>query len=66
MAFVFRAVDEVGSTLNAALVVMGDELGYYRSLADHGPTTPAELAERTGTDEHYTREWLTARPPAPT
>jgi SAM-dependent methyltransferase len=58
MAFVFRAVDEVGSALNAALVVMGDELGYYRSLAEHGPTTPAELAERTDTDEHYAREWL--------
>jgi SAM-dependent methyltransferase len=58
MAFVFRAVDEVGSALNAALVVMGDRLGYYRSLAEHGPTTPAELAERTGSDEHYAREWL--------
>ena len=29
MQFVFRAVDEVGSTLNAALVVMGDKLGLY-------------------------------------
>jgi hypothetical protein len=26
-AFVFRAVEEVGATLNAALVVMGDRLG---------------------------------------
>jgi 2-polyprenyl-3-methyl-5-hydroxy-6-metoxy-1,4-benzoquinol methylase len=40
---------------------MGDRLGYYRSLAQHGPTTPAELAERTGTDEHYAREWLNAQ-----
>ena len=30
MAFVFRAVDEVGAALNCALVVMGDRLGYYR------------------------------------
>ena len=44
MSFVFRAVDEVGATLNAALVVLGDELGYYRALADHGPMTAAELA----------------------
>ena len=58
MAFVFRAIEEVGASLNCALVVMGDRLGYYRSLAEHGPTTAAELAERTGTDEHYTREWL--------
>jgi SAM-dependent methyltransferase len=58
MQFVFRAVDEVGATLNAALVVMGDKLGYYRDLADHGPSTPAELAERTGTAAPYAREWL--------
>ena len=42
MSFVFRAVDEVGATLNAALVVMGDKLGYYRDLAAHGATTPAD------------------------
>lgn len=61
MAFVFRAVDEVGATLNAALVVLGDKLGYYRDLAAHGPTTPSELAERTGTAEPYAREWLNAQ-----
>src|SRR3954447_24225716 len=60
MAFVFRAVDEVGATLNAALVVMGDKLGYYRAMAD-GPTTPSRLAETTGTAEPYAREWLNAQ-----
>lgn len=61
MAFVFRAVEEAGAALNCALVVMGDRLGYYRSLAEGGPSTPAELAERTHTDEHYAREWLNAQ-----
>jgi SAM-dependent methyltransferase len=61
MAFVFRAVEEVGATLSTALVVMGDALGYYRALADGRPTTPAELAEQTRTSEHYTREWLAAQ-----
>jgi SAM-dependent methyltransferase len=61
MEFVFRAVGEVGAALNCALVVMGDRLGYYRSLADHGPSTAAELAEHTETDEHYAREWLNAQ-----
>ena len=61
MAFVGQAVGEVGATLNAGLVVMGDKLGYYRALAGAGPTTPAELAERTGTSEHYAREWLNAQ-----
>lgn len=58
MAFVFRAVEEVGSTLNTALVVMGDALGYYRAMADGRPVTATELAEETGTSQHYTREWL--------
>ena len=54
-AFVFRAVDEIGATLNAALVVMGDKLGLYRALAGAGPLTPEELATRTGTAERYVR-----------
>jgi SAM-dependent methyltransferase len=61
MQFVFRAVDEVGATLNAALVVMGDKLGFYRGLAGAGPLTPEELAARTGTTERYVREWLNAQ-----
>jgi SAM-dependent methyltransferase len=61
MQFVFRAVDEVGATLNTALVVMGDRLGLYRALAGAGPLSPAELADRTGTAERYVREWLNSQ-----
>ena len=61
MQFVFRAVDEVGATLNAALVVFGDKLGLYRALAESGGLSSAELAERTGTAERYVREWLNAQ-----
>jgi SAM-dependent methyltransferase len=61
MAFVFRAVDEVGATLGSALVHVGDRLGYYRDLATHGPTTPEELAARTATGLPYAREWLNAQ-----
>ena len=42
MSFVFRAVDEVGATLNTALVVMGDKLGLYRAMAGAGPLTSEE------------------------
>ncbi len=59
--FVFRAVGEVGATLNTALVVMGDRLGLYRALADAGPLSPAELAQRSGAAERYVREWLNAQ-----
>src|ERR1700693_5037886 len=60
-AFVFRAVDEVGATLNTALVVMGDRLGLYRAMAGAGPLTSAELAKRCEISERYTREWLNAQ-----
>jgi len=59
--FVFRAVEEVGATLNAALVVMGDKLGLYRAMAGAGPVTPVELARRSGVAERYVREWLNAQ-----
>jgi SAM-dependent methyltransferase len=61
MAFVGKAIDEVGGALNCALVVMGDKLGYYRALADHGPLTSITLAELTDTAEPYAREWLCAQ-----
>ena len=60
-AFVLRVVEEVGATLNTALVVMGDRLGYYRAMAQAGPITPAELAEQTGTGQRYVLEWLNAQ-----
>jgi 2-polyprenyl-3-methyl-5-hydroxy-6-metoxy-1,4-benzoquinol methylase len=39
-------------------VYVGDTLGFYRSLAEKGPLTSAELAEVSGTHERYAREWL--------
>jgi len=39
---------------------LGIHLGLYRSLAA-SPATSAVLAERTGCDERYVREWLTAQ-----
>ena len=59
--FVNQAVGELGATLNAALVVLGDRLGLYKALAGAGPLTPRELAERTDTHERYVREWLNAQ-----
>jgi SAM-dependent methyltransferase len=61
MSFVFRAVDEVGATLNAALVVLGDKLGWYEALAQGGPMTAEALADAAGTALPYTREWLNAQ-----
>ena len=60
-AFVGQAVNELGATLGAALVVLGDRLGLYKAMADAGPLSSAELANRTGTAERYVREWLNAQ-----
>jgi SAM-dependent methyltransferase len=56
--FMGRFVGDLGAALSAALVVIGDRLGLYRAMADGSPVTPDELAERTGTDPRYVREWL--------
>src|SRR5690606_32527045 len=61
MSFVFRVVGEVGAALNSALVVMGDQLGYYQALAERGPLTAQQLARATATDQHYASEWLNAQ-----
>ena len=61
MEFVFRAVDEVGATLNAALVVMGDKLGLYRAMAGAGGSPLPSSPRRTGVSERYVREWLNAQ-----
>lgn len=61
MEFVQKAFGDIGGALTAGLVVVGDKLGLYKALAAHGPLTPAELAQRTGTAERYVREWLAAQ-----
>jgi 2-polyprenyl-3-methyl-5-hydroxy-6-metoxy-1,4-benzoquinol methylase len=61
MAFLGQVIGELGATVNAGLIVAGDRLGLYRAMANAGPITSAELAERTGTAERYVREWLNAQ-----
>ena len=55
--FLGRFVGDLGATVAAGAVVLGDRLGLYRGLLP-GPATAAELAERTGTDPRYVTEWL--------
>ncbi len=56
-AFVGRFVGDLGATIHAGMVVLGDKLGLYKALAKR-PMTSGELAADTGTDERYVREWL--------
>ncbi len=52
-----RLLEAVTTSLELAAVHLGSELGWYRALADASATAP-ELAQRTGTDPRYAREWL--------
>jgi len=61
-ALLGRAVVDIGANFHAALMVTGDKLGLFRALRELGPTTPADLAKRTGTHERYIREWLLNHP----
>ena len=58
--FMGKAVMDMGAAIHATLIVLGDKLGLYKAMADSMPVTSATLAERTGTNERYIREWLNA------
>ena len=57
MAFLGKFVGDLGATMAAGNVVLGERLGLYRALAGKAQT-PQELADATGTDARYVDEWL--------
>jgi SAM-dependent methyltransferase len=57
MNFLHKFVGDLGATMAAGNVLVGDRLGLYRVLAER-PMLPPELAERTGTATRYVDEWL--------
>lgn len=59
--FIGKFVGDLGAVFHAATVLIGDKLGLYKAMADGEPITAGELAERTGTDERYMQEWLSAQ-----
>jgi 2-polyprenyl-3-methyl-5-hydroxy-6-metoxy-1,4-benzoquinol methylase len=61
MALLGKMVTEMGAAYVGASIIIGDQLGLYKSVAAHGPSSSAELASRTGTTERYVREWLAAQ-----
>ncbi|MDT3378972.1 class I SAM-dependent methyltransferase [Labrys neptuniae] len=60
-AFMGKMLSDVGAAMNASLLLIGDKLGLYKALAEAGPMTSQQLAEKTGTSERYIREWLAAQ-----
>ena len=56
--FLGKVVGDFGAALSSSLVYIGQKLGLYKALASGDAVTPAELAEKTETNERYVREWL--------
>ncbi len=59
-AFAGRMVGELGASMSAPLVVLGDRLGLFKAMADGESVTSPALATKTGLTERYVREWLSA------
>ncbi len=57
MDFLHKFVGDLGATMAAGNVLVGDRLGLYRALASQ-PMQPHQLADRTGTTARYVDEWL--------
>src|SRR5882757_2870194 len=57
-SFIGKMLGDVGAALNASLMLVGDKLGLYKTLAAKGPMSSSDLAQATGTAERYIREWL--------
>src|SRR4051794_25104666 len=59
-AFMGKLLGDLGGTMASMMAVLGDRLGLFKDLPQHGPATSAQLAERAGGDERHALEWLRA------
>ncbi len=57
MAFVGKFAGDLGATMGAGNVLLGERLGLYRALAK-SPGDARSVAAATGTDPRYVDEWL--------
>ena len=58
--FMTKLINDMGGAAMLANVILGDELGLYRAMADGEPTTPEQLAQKTGCNTRLVSEWLSA------
>src|SRR4030095_10418374 len=58
--FMGKVVTDMGGAWMMAMVLLGDELGLYKAMADGQPIAAEEVARRTGCNARPVREWLHA------
>lgn len=59
--FMGKIVVDMGGAAIMANVLLGEELGLYRAMADGQSVTPEQLAERTNCNARLVREWLSGQ-----
>jgi hypothetical protein len=57
-AFLGKMIGHMTGAAVCCSVWLGDELGFYRAMANAGPRTALSLAETTGCHARLVREWL--------
>ncbi|HEV7584791.1 MAG TPA: class I SAM-dependent methyltransferase [Solirubrobacteraceae bacterium] len=57
-SFMGQAVTDMGATISAPLMLIGEKLGLYKAMAGGGAMTSGEVAERADVAERSVREWL--------
>lgn len=58
--FMGKLVNDMGGAAMLANVIVGEELGLYKAMADSQPIAPETLAEKTACNTRLVREWLSA------
>lgn len=53
-----RLLEAINGGMAVLNIYVGDRLGLFKALAEHGPSTSEQLAQHTGYNERYVREWL--------
>jgi SAM-dependent methyltransferase len=61
MEFMGKLVGDMGGAAMMASVLIGEELGLYRAMADGEPVSAEALAQRTECHPRLVREWLSAQ-----
>jgi len=61
MEFMGKLVGDMGGAAIMASVLIGEELGLYRAMADSQPVSAEALAKRTECHPRLVREWLCAQ-----
>jgi SAM-dependent methyltransferase len=59
--FMGKLVTDMGGAAMVASVIVGEELGLYRAMADGAPVSADDLARKTGCNPRLVLEWLNAQ-----